>query len=546
MKLKIFFSLFKNKSELNSEDKLQSSFAGKSRSAWSWSYDLTITERLEAAMKLANKSHHSEINFEDKQLELNLDEDLEDYIFQKSPQTHELTLIERIISASQVFDKINPKNEEDYPQKSPRNLRTPTEVSVDESLKDVRRLRLSDMQDQRSWLNRITKPFPKVNKNERKPETMEKQRKKYQIQAVLTEYLLQFIQKTALPTIQKHEQLKKKYFKEKKEWTKKAEFLERQNFWLKSELQKVDKSYRGAEEEVTDSKKVYSQTRLGIDLRGNFLLPVPEYDEIRRSLDFDMEALVIPDVKSYVSSTGEIEEFTDFKPGCYRQENHVEPEEGVSVNESQIKCKDFPKTEEKLEKSDTMNFQRKLEQESLQSSNTKNWKADNAPFVSSGVNSQKEPLIPQSSTLTKLDCKSSNKGTFGFEASRDNKVSGSRTVQEGATAYVPDVGEWAGRKVSCETRDLCSSKVKTLPETEFIDPYVIAVGDSWYLKINNRTSGTLLSRVVKVEKERGVSCAEKISSVNTSQSSGLRNKCRMYDMISNNSTLGSAIRSMWL
>jgi len=550
MKLKIFFSLFKNKSKLNSEDKLQSSFAGKSRSAWSWSYDATITERLEAAMKLEKKSNHSEINFEEKHLELNLDEDLEKYIFQKSPQNHELTIIERIISASQVFDKINQKNEKDYPQKSPRNLRPLTEVSVDESSNDVRRLRLSDMQNQRSWLNRITRPFPNDNKNERKPETMQKQWKKYQIQAVLIEYLLQFIQKTALPTIKKYEQLKKMYSKEMKEWTKRAEFLERQNYWLKSELQKVDKSYRGTEEGFTDSKKIYSQARLGIDVRGNFLLPVPAYDEIRRSLDFDQEALVIPDVKSYVSlepeSTGETEEFTDFKQGYYRQANHIELEEAVSVNESQINYKDFPNTEEKLEKSDTMNLQRNLEEDSLQSRNTENLKAGNAPFESSGVNVQKEPVIAQIISLTKLDCKSPNKGTFGVEASRDNRVCGSRTVQEEATAYVPHVGEWAGRKVSCETRDWCKSKVKTLPETEFIDPYVLALSDSWYLQIKNRAFVALCSRISKVEKERGVVCPEKISSLNTSQSPGFKNQYRMDNIISNNSISGIAIRSMWI
>merc|ERR1719419_986320 len=64
-------------------------------------------------MKLGKKSHHSGINFEDEQLELNLDEDLEDYMFKKSPETKELNIIERIIRASQVFDKITQMNEED-------------------------------------------------------------------------------------------------------------------------------------------------------------------------------------------------------------------------------------------------------------------------------------------------------------------------------------------------------------------------------------------------------------------------------------------------
>jgi len=393
-------------------------------------------------------------------------------------------------------------------------LKPSTKVSVDESLNDVRRLRLSDVQSQRSWLKRITKPFPKDNKHQIQPETMEKQRKKYQIQAVLIEYLLQFIQKTALPTIQKYEQLKLKYSNDKKEWTQKAEFLERQNYWLKSELQNVNKSYRGAEEVFTDSQKIYSQ-RLGIDERGNFLSPIPEYDEIRRSLDFDLEALVIPDVKSYVSSepdcTGETEEFTDFKPGYHRQANHVELKEVVSANESQINNKDFPNTKEKLEKSDKMNLQRKIEQESLQSTKkAENLKADNAPFESSGVNAQKEPHIAQSSSLTN------------------------------------DVGEWTGRKVSCETQDLCKSKVKTLRETEFIDPYILAVSDSWYFLNKNEAAGTLNSRVLRVRKERGVVCTKKICSKNTSQSPGFKNQYGMDNVISNNSLSRIAIRSIWI
>jgi len=57
----------------------------------------------------------------------------------------------------------------------------------------------------------------------------EKQWNKYENQAVLIEYLEQFIEKTALPAIQKYEQLQRKYCNEKKEWTEKVKFLERQN-----------------------------------------------------------------------------------------------------------------------------------------------------------------------------------------------------------------------------------------------------------------------------------------------------------------------------
>merc|ERR550534_3004774 len=369
-------------------------------------------------MKLAKKTHHSEIDLENKHLELNVDENLDDYIFQKSPEIHELTMIERIISASKVFDKIKQKNEEDYLQNSPL-LKPPSKVSVDESLNDVNRLRLSDMQIQRSWLDRITKPFPKDNKDEMKPEKMEKQRQKYQIQAVLIEYLQQFIQKTALPTIQKYEQLKKKYSHEKKEWTKKTQFLERQNYRLKSELQNVENSYRGAKEEFTNLKENDSRNPSSIDEKGNFLVPVPEYDEIRESLDFDLEALVIPDVQSYVSlepeHIGETEEFIDLKLGCHRQVDHVELEKAVSVNESQVRYKDFPKTKEKFEKSDTLNMKQRLEQEPLSRkilrpsknyffpNGPENLMADNPPFENSDMNAEQELQIARSSSLTKLD-----------------------------------------------------------------------------------------------------------------------------------------------
>jgi len=400
-------------------------------------------------------------------------------------------------------------------------------------------LRLSDMQNQRSWLDRITKPFPENNKDEMKPEKMEKKQKNSQIQAVLIEYLQQFIQKTALPTIKKYEQLLKKYSNEKKEWTKKAEFLERQNYWLKSELQNVGKSYRGgAEEELTNLERNYSQNRSRIDVKENFLLPVPEYDDMRRSLDFDLAALVIPDVKSWVSlepeCTGETDEFTDFKPGYFRQVNHVELEEAVSVNKSQIYNKDFPNTKDKLEKPDTPNFQRKHEQESLQSRNTENLRAENSLFESISLNSLQEPHIAQGSSPTNLDCFNRNKGTFGVKASRDYKA-----VQEGATAYVSDIGEWAGRKVSSESQDLCKSKVETVPKTVTFDPYVLAMSDSWYLQKEKGEACTLNKRVLKKEKERCVV-------LNTSKSTDSRNKYRVGNIISNNNISGNAIRSMWL
>jgi len=167
-------------------------------------------------MKLSN-TNQLKNELEDKHTDLNLDEDFDDHIFEVTPQIHELAIIERIINASEMFDKISQRIQQDYPQNSPPSQFSPIEVSVDESLDDVKHLRLSYMQNQRSWLDRITKPLPRNNKDEIKPEKMEKQQKKYEMQEELIKYLWLFVHKTALPTILKYEQLQEKYSIEKTE-----------------------------------------------------------------------------------------------------------------------------------------------------------------------------------------------------------------------------------------------------------------------------------------------------------------------------------------
>jgi len=139
-------------------------------------------------MKLSN-ANQLENEFEDKHTDSNLDEDFDDYIFEVNPQIHNLNVTERIINASEVFDEISQKIQQDHPQNSPPSELSPIEVSVDESLDDVKHLRLSYIQNQMSWLDRITKPVPKNSKDKIKPEKMEKQRKKHDIQEILIEYL---------------------------------------------------------------------------------------------------------------------------------------------------------------------------------------------------------------------------------------------------------------------------------------------------------------------------------------------------------------------
>jgi len=201
-------------------------------------------------MKMAIKSEHSETDAEDRySSESNSAEDLDDeFIFQTHLPIHEPSKIEHIIGPiSEVPDKTNHTDGEVDTPDSTRNLKPPGKVSIDASLSDVQCLRLSDMQNQTSWLGRITRPFPKNSNDEIKPKKKKKQSTEYQIQARLIENLLQFIQKTALPAMLKYEQLQRKYCNAKKEWTEKVEFLERQICILKSELQTADRSTRDAE-----------------------------------------------------------------------------------------------------------------------------------------------------------------------------------------------------------------------------------------------------------------------------------------------------------
>jgi len=412
MKSNLLFSFFKNKAYANSEDKLQTSFDGRKSSAWSWSYDLNITNRYEEAMRMATKSEHSETEVEDKFTSgLILPEDLDDeFIFQGHPKNHEPIMIEHIKSpASAVPNNINQINGEVHVPDSPQNLMPPGKVSVDGNLSDVERLRLSDMQNQRSWLGRITSPFPKDNNDKMKAEKNEKQWNKYEIQAVLIEYLNQFIEKTALPAIQKYEQLQRKYCKEKKEWTEKFKILKRQNSVLTSELQKAVSG--DAEEVLNNIKKFHCANQLS--MKGNLMCD-PDFKEIKQKTDFNLEVLPLSEVKPCLSFkpewTGKKGEFIDFKQGYCRQVNDFELERIDAVIKSQICYEDFPNMKMKLDEADKLNLDRKLLKEPLQSRNifrksknnidpegSENIKVDNNPFESSCVNARQEHHIGSTS-----------------------------------------------------------------------------------------------------------------------------------------------------
>jgi len=426
-------------------------------------------------------------------------------------------------------------------------------------------LRLSDMQNQRSWLGRITRPFPKDDWMN--PKEKEKQWNKYQIQAVLIEYLEQFIEKTALPAIQKYEQLQRKYCKEKKEWTEKVEFLERQNSVLTSELENADRPDRDVEQDLNNFKKFHSPNQRSV--KGNLLFD-PDCKEIRQKTDFNLEALPMSNSKASPSfepeCTGKNGEFIDFKPGYCRQVNDLELERIDAVNKSQICHEDFHNMKEKLDEADKLNLELKLRQKSLQSRNIFRKSENNIAPVGSGnlnvdkasesscLNARQEHHIAPTSiegyhSFSKLDQLNPTKGTCLVQASKDHGgfAHGRSTVQEGTRAFVPCViEESASMKLLCVTQDLGRMKEKTLGKTISIDPQVLALSDSWYVQKKDGEAVTLNNRSLKVDKERRLANSQKICEVKTPRSFDSRNQFRMSKRRVNKCVSDSLIRSKWL
>jgi len=383
-------------------------------------------------------------------------------------QNHELAMIERVrSSASEVLSNINLKGRED----SLNN--------------DVRRSRLSDLQNQRSCLDRITRAIPKDIYDEMKPR--EKGRSKSQNLATI-DYSPQFIQKTALLAIQKSEQLQKKYSIEKKEWKEHVELLERQISLLKSELQNV---------KLTNWKKIDSQPQLSIGEKGNFQLSHPQSNEVIRTFDCDLEAQVTLNGKqkcplSDLQCAVEMEEFTDLKLGLYRRAKHFDLGRIAKESENKSYFENFPNLKEKLDPEDSLNLQRKLQQESSRG--------------------------------------------------------GSRTVKEEAREYVPYSKEERGGtcKVSLGSEDLNELKKRRVPKTAFIDQQFLALSDSRCIQNLDEACSTLNGRVLNAEKERRFSDSRKMSPASTFQSLGWIDHYRIGCEIWNKSMSGIAIKSQWL
>jgi len=338
MSSSLLFSCIRYKPVISFEDDVSMPSTGGRCSAWSYSYDLEVFKKIEAGVNSANKCKHSETEVEDKSnslFNLNLDNEL---VLPGNRKINELAMIDRIrSSSSEVSSSIN--------------LNIPEESSV-------KRLRLSSLQNQRLWLDRITGIVPRDSNDE-----LKRGRSKSQIQ------------ETALSAILKYEHLQNKYYIEKNAWKKQVESLKREISLLRSELQNVDKANGDLKNELNNLRKIHSQTQLSLAENGNFPLSVLHSNENRTNFNLNLEAQEMPDVKrkcplSELQYAGETEEFTDLKLGLYRGIKHHDLDRIAKENENQTYVENLPNVKGKVYPENALNLQRKLQEESSRGRNS--------------------------------------------------------------------------------------------------------------------------------------------------------------------------------
>jgi len=518
----IFSFLKHNKDGLKSLDQLPISSPHRS-SAWSYSYDLNVNERWEAIMNLEKESIDSETDpkYNISKSQLNLNEDLyNQFIFQGNTQHQEPIAKEQIL--------------------------IPAKVKSDESL-NVELLRLSDLHKQRSWSERITSPFQNVTNGDVTPAS--KRPCKSQTDIPVVDYLWQFIQKTALPLMREYEQLRKRYSEEKKEWMKHIEFLERQISLTRSMWRDADMAYGDAVKESLSVQKVLSDTRV---MNGNFKRYVPVLSERRRTYDSILEAQVIPEPQNSV----ETEEFVNVKPDVHKDVEYLELKRKVQKYENLFFSEHFPNINETKTAAATWNLKPTVT-EPLQrkhvSSESKNTivsdspdkiKVGNSGFVT--VNGERlllpdiESSSDESSTLTEHDV-DRTRVMCSVKASTDLLAGGRKTAKDESTDDAHNTKEWSID--SWGNQDRYKLKERSLPKTVFIDPDVLTLSDSWYLKNQDETISSRCRRVVLEDTEKSL-----INSLDMSKSSTI-DSISQYQRggeIFNKNISRIAIRSKWL
>jgi len=523
----IFSFLKHNKDGLKSLDQLPISSPHRS-SAWSYSYDLNVNERWEAVMDLDNKSIDSESDAEHyiSKSQLNLNEDLHnEFIFQENTQHQEHAAKPHIL--------------------------IPAKVKSDESLSNVELLRLSNVQKQRSWSERLTSPFQ--NDTSSDVTTAVKRPCKSQIDIPVLDYLWQFVQKTALPLIRDYEQLRKRYSREKKEWKKHVEFLERQISIGRSMWRDANIAYRDALKELLSIQKILSQSR---GMKGNFKRDVPVLSERRRTHDSNLELQAIPEPQNTV----ETEEFVNVKPDVHRDVEYLDLRRKVIKYEDLI----FSEHSQNIHETNTSTVTRNLRpilleplpriRVSRESKNTivsdshNNLKVGNTVFVT--VNGERllgpdieESSSDENSTLAEHDV-DRTKAMFSVKASTDLIAGRRKTAKDVATDYEHNVNEWSID--SWDKQDVHKLKEKNLPKTVFIDPHLLTLSDSWNIKNQDETISSRKRRVIKEDKENSLINSPDMSKSSAHQTIDSISQYQRGGGIFNKNMPRIAIRSKWL
>jgi len=313
---KLFFPFMKQWSGSKKEHKLSSSTFCDRRSAWSYSYDLTLQKVSEEASR--KKSYCSGTEDEDtSSSSYNIVDLDDDFIFKGNCQAQELDVNDC--------------------------LRGSVTKDVNYSSLEDKSLRFSDFEEVQSSLAILILPSPKVMGNSDKIKYRKQEKICSQIRVSSVNNTEHLIEKTTPPPFQKPEQLQLDFHREKIKWKKQVDFLKQQNSLLKSELQDWKKAYQKISKQLTFLKNFDSKNQSVV--KRNF-----DIDRDSQMVSVVSEKLILSQQKYEVAK-----EHMDVKSACCKT-NHPEMERSIIVNENKINQKNFLNFEETLSNSESLSL----------------------------------------------------------------------------------------------------------------------------------------------------------------------------------------------
>jgi len=542
----------KLKSGLKLEDKLPISSPGMRRSAWSYSYDLKLNQICQEAQQKATICDVSKSEVEDKSIS-RCNEDLEnDFIFEGNlgeSETEDVSYDGR-------------ENSQDHRVNKPgHNLESLTVDETEQSVDNVKRLRISNVQQQQSWLARTILPFPKDMGDSDEIKPTNKAKIDTQIQAII-DYLQQFIPNTALPSLKK---LVMEHCREKMEMKKQIDFLKQKNSLLESELQKFKRAYRKAAKQLTNLKAFQSQKQ----------------SVVGRNFDMDKDSKVkLVENKKLTLSYQKYElekEHTGVKFARYKK-NQPEQEGNIEVNKDRsyekkflkinntprssgllslkwkpfasrkisqdLKNKRAPNDRKKLNLG-SKNFQKKFDMEA--------WSRNEALSIeklwSMNPLKIKSPVdqLPLLKTTNYMSNESSYRDMYA-NFLKDNKSGWERISLCDYSKCIPCNEKLSALSLKVSHHNQSSQQLKEnlSPKREILDTDALAFGNSRKRRNPEKPTNTENERILKVDKMEKILDLHKISEESTVQFLKQFRDCEGSSKGLIRSPTGIPIRSKWL